>query len=105
MRKKPDPFLIDDENPEWTADDFKKARRLDETAEGRKLIAGMKKLGAKRRAELKRMGRPPLGMAPKAHIGFRLDADVVARIRATGPGYNVRVEKVLRSALAKGQLR
>jgi uncharacterized protein (DUF4415 family) len=104
MRRKPDPFLIDDENPEWTAEDFNEARPLRDTPEGRKLIAGMKKLAAKRRAELKRIGRPPLGDAPKVHIGFRLDADVVASIRATGPGYNARVEKVLRSALAKGRL-
>jgi len=37
------------------------------------------------------------------HIGFRLDADVVKSVRATGPGYNARVEKVLREALKKGQ--
>ena len=49
------------------------------------------------------MGRPPVA-APKVHIGFRLAADVVAGIRATGKGYNARVEKVLRDALAKGEL-
>jgi len=38
------------------------------------------------------------------HIGFRLAADVVTGVRATGPGYNARVEKVLREALAKGEL-
>ena len=51
----------------------------------------------------KRMGRPPVE-APKVHIGFRLAADVVDAIRATGRGYNGRVEKVLRDALAKGEL-
>ena len=40
---------------------------------------------------------------PKVHIGFRLAADVVKGVRATGPGYNARVEKVLREALANGQ--
>jgi len=49
------------------------------------------------------MGRPPVA-APKVHIGFRLAADVVQAIRATGRGYNARVEKVLRDALAKGEL-
>ncbi len=49
------------------------------------------------------MGRPPLA-APKIHIGFRLAADVVHGIRATGRGYNARVEKVLRDALEKGEL-
>jgi uncharacterized protein (DUF4415 family) len=51
----------------------------------------------------KRLGRPPAA-APKVHIGFRLAADVVNGIRATGRGYNARVEKVLRDALDKGEL-
>jgi uncharacterized protein (DUF4415 family) len=51
----------------------------------------------------KKIGRPPVA-APKVHIGFRLAADVVHAIRATGRGYNARVEKVLRDALAKGEL-
>jgi uncharacterized protein (DUF4415 family) len=53
--------------------------------------------------EWKRLGRPP-SEAPKIHIGFRLAADVVSAIRASGRGYNARVEKVLRGALAKGKL-
>lgn len=51
----------------------------------------------------KKMGRPRIE-APKVHIGFRLAADVVKSIRAGGRGYNARVEKVLRDALAKGEL-
>jgi len=51
----------------------------------------------------KKVGRPPVE-APKIHIGFRLAADVVHAIRATGRGYNARVEKALRDALAKGEL-
>jgi uncharacterized protein (DUF4415 family) len=51
----------------------------------------------------KKLGRPP-AEKPKIHIGFRLAADVVEAIRATGRGYNARVEKVLRDALAKGEL-
>lgn len=53
--------------------------------------------------EWKKMGRPRVA-TPKVHIGFRLAADVVEGIRATGRGYNTRVEKVLRDALAKGEL-
>jgi uncharacterized protein (DUF4415 family) len=53
--------------------------------------------------EWKKMGRPPVA-SPKIHIGFRLAADVVHAIRASGRGYNARVEKVLRDALAKGEL-
>jgi uncharacterized protein (DUF4415 family) len=53
--------------------------------------------------EWKKVGRPPIAN-PKVHIGFRLAADVVEGIRASGRGYNARVEKVLRDALAKGEL-
>jgi uncharacterized protein (DUF4415 family) len=53
--------------------------------------------------EWKKIGRPPVE-TPKIHIGFRLAADVVQAIRATGRGYNARVEKVLRDALAKGDI-
>jgi uncharacterized protein (DUF4415 family) len=48
-------------------------------------------------------GRPP-AETPKLHIGFRLAADVVNAIKATGRGTNARVEKVLRDALARGEL-
>jgi len=48
-------------------------------------------------------GHPPVEM-PKVHIAFRLAADVVSGIRATGRGYNARVEKMLREALADARL-
>ncbi len=50
-----------------------------------------------------KIGRAPVE-TPKIRIGFRLAADVVHAVRATGRGYNARVEKVLRDALAKGKL-
>jgi uncharacterized protein (DUF4415 family) len=42
-------------------------------------------------------GRPK-AEGPKVHIGFRLATDVVESVRASGPGYNVRVEQALRAA-------
>ena len=54
-------------------------------------------------AEFRRRGRPPVD-SPKVRIGFRLAPDVVRGIRATGRGYNARVERVLREALAEGKL-
>jgi uncharacterized protein (DUF4415 family) len=44
-----------------------------------------------------RRGRPK-SASPKVRFGLRLAADVVASIRASGPGYNVRVEEALRAA-------
>jgi uncharacterized protein (DUF4415 family) len=78
------------ENPEWTEEDFERAKPF-------------KEVFPEQFKAWKRMGRPPVA-APKVHIGFRLAADVVAGIRATGKGYNARVEKILRDALAKGEL-
>jgi uncharacterized protein (DUF4415 family) len=88
--RKPKPPADSDENPEWTEEDFARARPF-------------KEVFPEQFKAWKRMGRPPVA-APKVHIGFRLAADVVAGIRATGKGYNARVEKVLRDALAKGEL-
>jgi uncharacterized protein (DUF4415 family) len=91
VAKKPDPFMIDDENPEWTAEMVANARPFREV------------FPAQYATWKKARGRPPVE-APKVHIGFRLAADVVQALRATGRGYNARVEKLLREALAKGQL-
>jgi uncharacterized protein (DUF4415 family) len=49
-------------------------------------------------AEFRRKLGRPKAEAPKIHIGFRLASDVVASIRASGPGYNARVEQALREA-------
>ena len=44
-----------------------------------------------------RRGRPK-SATPKVRVGFRLSAELVERIRASGPGYNARVEKALRES-------
>ncbi len=49
-------------------------------------------------------GGRPKSEAPNVRIGFRLAADVVASIRETGPGYDARVEDVLRGAFIKTEL-
>ena len=81
----------DDDNPEWTDADFARARPFPEM---------FPELARKLRAQ---GGRPRLAR-PKVHVGFRLAADVVEGIKATGKGYNVRVERVLREALEQGRL-
>jgi uncharacterized protein (DUF4415 family) len=52
---------------------------------------------------LRPVGRPRAA-APKEQISFRLSADLVADIKATGRGYNVRVERALRKAFRKREL-
>jgi uncharacterized protein (DUF4415 family) len=90
MAKKDRDLIEDEENPELTAAGFAKAKPF-------------KEVFPEQYKAWKKLGRPPVE-TPKVHIGFRLAPDVVNGIRATGRGYNARVERVLREALAKGQL-
>ena len=45
-------------------------------------------------------GRPPLE-SPKQRVTLRLDEDVVAALRASGPGWQTRVNAVLREWVGK----
>ncbi len=81
----------DDDNPEWTEEDFANARPF-------------KEVFPEQHAAMKRQGGRPRLASPKVHIGLRLAADVVNGIRSAGPGYNAKVERVLRQALESGQL-
>jgi uncharacterized protein (DUF4415 family) len=71
-----------------TREDFKGMRPLAEVDPG--LVKAMK-------AFKRQVGRPKVA-SPKEHIGFRLAAEVIASIKATGPGYNTRVEQALQKA-------
>jgi uncharacterized protein (DUF4415 family) len=53
-----------------------------------------------RRAQgtLTRRGRPPLEH-PKQPVTLRLDHDLVERLRASGPGWQSRVNDILRKAI------
>jgi len=46
-----------------------------------------------------RLGRPPKA-APKEAVKLRLDPDVLAVLRATGPGWQTRVNAILRERFA-----
>jgi len=49
--------------------------------------------------KLIRRGRPPQGAAPKEAIKLRIDPDVLAHFRATGPGWQTRINEALRRAV------
>jgi len=74
------------ENPEWTEKDFKKARPFAEVFP--ELAESI------RRAR----GRPALEN-PKKQVTLRLDSEVVARFRAGGPGWQSRINEILRKAV------
>jgi len=47
-------------------------------------------------------GRPPLGDHPKSSVTLRLDADVLASYRATGAGWQTRLNADLRKVRKLG---
>ena len=46
----------------------------------------------------RRRGRPAVG-SPKQQVSIRLDADLLAKLRASGPGWQRRVNEILRKAV------
>jgi uncharacterized protein (DUF4415 family) len=78
----------DGEVRELTAEDFKGMRPLREVDPG--LIEAV--------AEHRRKRGRPKSPAPKIYIGLRMAPDVVESVKASGPGYNSRVEQALRKA-------
>jgi len=84
------PPLTDEEGEvrELTREDFRGMRLMREVMP--EFIEAMEEFRRK-------LGRPK-AEAPKVHIGFRLASDVVASIKASGRGYNARIEQALREA-------
>lgn len=85
MRKTPNPETIDAENPEWTKEDFARAVRFSQLPES---------LQAKLRSIKKPRG--PQKAPTKEVVTIRLSRDVVERLRASGPGWQTRVDAALR---------
>lgn len=80
------PVIFDDDNPEWTEEDFARARSLSDFPE----LAG---------AFPKSKGGRPRGSA-KEQISLRIDKDVLERFRAGGAGWQSRINEALRKAVA-----
>jgi uncharacterized protein (DUF4415 family) len=76
---------IDDENPEWTAESFKNASPFSALPESL-------------RSTLARRGRPRKD-APKIAVSIRLSPDVLEQFKATGPGWQTRLDAALRDWL------
>jgi uncharacterized protein (DUF4415 family) len=91
------PALTDEECEarELTREDFRGMRPVREAMP--ELIEAMEEFRRK-------LGRPK-AQSPKVHIGFRLASDVVASIKASGRGYNARVEQALREAGFGGKIK
>ncbi|WP_226018931.1 BrnA antitoxin family protein [Novosphingobium sp. FKTRR1] len=76
------------DNPEVTEQDLAQARPFAEV---------FPVLAAKLETERRLRGRPKAG-APKVSTTLRLDPDIVAHFRATGPGWQSRINAALRRA-------
>lgn len=80
------PVVFDDDNPEWTKEDFARAKRGSDIP-AHILAAFPKSKG----------GRP--AGSNKEQVALRLDNDVLAKLRASGRGWQTRVNEILRAAL------
>jgi len=73
------------DNPEWTDEDFKKARPFAEVFP--------------ELAESIRRGRGPQKAPTKTLVSIRLSQDVVERFKADGAGWQSRIDAALRKAV------
>jgi uncharacterized protein (DUF4415 family) len=84
MNKKPNPELIDSENPEWTEEMFVQAKRV---------------TGLPLSLQAKLRGRGPQKAPPKVSTTIRLSPDVVQAFRAAGDGWQTRIDVALKDWL------
>ncbi|WP_438751908.1 BrnA antitoxin family protein [Pararhizobium sp. O133] len=73
----------DPDNPEWTEEDFKNARPFAEVFP--ELMESIRRS----------RGRPVVE-ARKQQISLRLDPDVIAKFKATGKGWQARINDILK---------
>lgn len=78
----------DPDNPTWTKADFERARPGSEVLPPEVLEA----FGRRR-------GRPK-STAPKQQVTLRLSASVIEHFKNTGPGWQSRIDEVLRKAVS-----
>ena len=88
-----DTIVFDDENPEWTEDDFRRAVPVDEAPP--ELRAQI--LAAFPRTKL----RGPQKAPTKVPVSLRLSREVVDHFKATGSGWQSRIDEALKDAIKK----
>lgn len=80
--------MIDDENPEWTDEMFSQATSFEKSDMPDSLKTIIRK------------GRPKSDN-PKTPISIRLSSEVVSFFKATGKGWQTRLDKILQNYVAK----
>jgi len=86
MKKKIDPDRADADNPEWTAEMFARAKPAAE------VYPDLVEYSEKRKRGQRGAQKTPV----KKPIKLRVDHDVLARYRASGPGWQSRMNDALR---------
>ena len=86
MPKRPDPYLIDDDNPELTREQIRAMRPASEVLPP-ELYANLVKDYEARQAQRKQA------------VKIDLDRDVVAKLKAYGEGWQARANEMLRKAV------
>lgn len=96
-KRKPSDWVDPDDAPAWDAADFASA---DHRVGDAKTTAELTRV-----AMAKRLRGRPKSAQTKVAVKLRLDPDIVAALRATGVGWQTRVNDALRAQLAlAGQL-
>lgn len=81
------------DNPEWTKDEFARARPASEI-HGRSIANSL----------VRKRGRPPKAADErKKQVTLRLSQDVLSAARKTGSGWQTRVDDVLRAAFTRNR--
>ena len=75
-----------DDNPEWTEADFASARPASEVLPVAVAAALVRNHGGRPRG------------SDKTQVSLRVDNDILERFRATGPGWQTRMNEALRAA-------
>lgn len=87
MNRKPDPEMIDDENPEWTDEVASRAKRFDE-------------LPPSLQRKLRGAQKSPLKVA----TSIRLSPEVIEYFKQGGKGWQSRIDEVLKEHVARHRL-
>jgi uncharacterized protein (DUF4415 family) len=93
MSRKTKEPVFDDDNPEWTKEDFARATRFPRGLKLKDLKPG----------ELERLvgKRGPQKAPTKVPVSIRLSPDVLKHFKAKGPGWQSRIDEALRKIVKK----
>jgi len=89
--------LLDEENPEWSAADFKNAKPASQVLRAILPVLVAEKMLAKKPGRV-------LGSGTKSSTTLRFDNDILAAFKATGRGWQTRVNSALREWLKEHNL-